>query len=52
MAKLNCVRCWVLLASTADATLDGSNANAEMLNADAPNQCLTEPDFALDFIAH
>jgi len=41
----------VLLASAANATLSGSSANAEKLSADAPNHCLTEPDFALDFIA-
>ena len=32
--------------------MSGNNANAEKLSADAPNHCLTEPDFALDFIAH
>jgi hypothetical protein len=41
-----------LRVSAASATLIGSNAYAEKLNADAPNHCLTEPDFALDFIAH
>jgi hypothetical protein len=51
MAKLNCVRCCVVPASAADATLDGSKANADILSAEAPNHCLTEPGFALDFIA-
>src|SRR6478752_5537531 len=50
--KLNCPRGWLLPVSAASATLSGSNANAEKLNADTPNHCLTEPDFALDFIAH
>jgi hypothetical protein len=31
--------------------LIGNNAKAEKLNADTLNHCLTEPDFALDFIA-
>jgi hypothetical protein len=31
--------------------LNGSKASADILNAEAPNHCLTEPDFALDFIA-
>ena len=52
IAKLNCERCCAVPASAANATLNGNNANAEMLSAEAPNHCLTEPDFALDFIAH
>ncbi len=50
IAKLNGARGWRCPTSAASATLNGSNANAEKLNADAPNHCLTEPDFALDFI--
>src|SRR5476649_788678 len=52
IAKLNCVLGSATLVSAANATLNGSNANAETASADAPNHCLTEPDFALDFIAH
>ncbi|WP_256660420.1 hypothetical protein [Pseudomonas sp. G(2018)] len=52
--KLNCVRCWALV-SAAIATLSGSNAIAEKLNAETfkaetLNHRLTEPDFALDFM--
>ncbi|MGY2342779.1 hypothetical protein ACW9HW_26440, partial [Pseudomonas sp. SDO5532_S415] len=54
--KLNCVCCWAL-ASSAIATLSGSNAKAEKLNAETfkaetLNHRLTEPDFALDFMTH
>jgi hypothetical protein len=49
--KLNCARCWTLV-SAAIAILSGSNANADKLNAEIPNHCLTEPGFALDFISH
>jgi hypothetical protein len=52
IAKLNGALCRALPASAAAATLNGSNANAEKLKAHVPNHCLTEPDFALDFIAH
>jgi hypothetical protein len=38
--------------SAALAALSGSNAKAEKLNAETPNHCLTEPDFALDFMTH
>ncbi|WWL46299.1 hypothetical protein V5O39_18695 [Pseudomonas parakoreensis] len=49
--KLNCFCAGLLTASAASATLIGNSANAEKLNAETPNHCLTEPDFALDFIA-
>ena len=52
IAKLNCALCRALPASAATATLNGSKANAEKLKAHVPNHCLTEPDVALDFIAH
>jgi hypothetical protein len=52
IAKLNGALCRALPASAATATLNGSNASAEKLKAHVPNHCLTEPDFALDFIAH
>ncbi|MBH2036167.1 MAG: hypothetical protein I8H73_25170 [Pseudomonadales bacterium] len=32
--------------------LDGKSASAVKLSAEAPNHCLTDTDFALDFIAH
>jgi hypothetical protein len=52
IAKLNGALCRALPASAATATLNGSNTSAEKLKAHVPNHCLTEPDFALDFIAH
>ena len=32
--------------------LNGKSASAVKLSAEAPNHCLTDTDFALDFIAH
>jgi hypothetical protein len=49
--KLNCACCRALVCA-AIATLSGSNANAVKLSAVTPNHCLTEPDFALDFMTH
>nr|WP_242070533.1 hypothetical protein [Pseudomonas mohnii] len=47
--KLKGARCGARV-SAAIATLGGNNANAEKLNAATPHHCLTEPDFALDFM--